>query len=310
MNIESSAVLITGGAGFIGSNVATKFLNQDAYVHIIDNYFAGKASLVPSNAEIHDIDIRDAGLKSLMSDIDPDILVHLAAIHYIPYCNEHPEEAFDVNVIGTRNVLNAARKVENLQKTIFASSAAVYPPLSEPHSEDSTLGPTDIYGKTKLIGEDLMEMFSRETGTSTTSARLFNVYGPNETNSHLIPAILEQIQAGSRTIELGNLSPQRDFIHVSDVSRAILSMASNTNENYRVYNVGTGTEYSVEDVVVSTSEALGEDIDIKQDPERVRESDRPHLKADITRIENELNWTPTVSFVDGLRKLLEQEVKA
>lgn len=136
------------------------------------------------------------------------------------------------------------------------------------------------------------------------AARLFNAYGPNETNMHLIPAILEQVNKGAREVELGNTKPKRDFIHVSDVSRAILTLLEGSSHQYRAYNVGTGVEYSVREVVEHVADALGEDIEIIQDEARVRESDRSNLVADISRIRSEHDWEPETDFLAGLEELL------
>jgi UDP-glucose 4-epimerase len=209
--------------------------------------------------------------------------------------------------MGTRNLLEAARQLSGLETVVFGSSAAVYPPREEANGEASEPGPMDIYGETKLIGEDLMRLFHRETGVPTTSARLFNVYGPDETNEHLIPAVLTQVRAGDRTIELGNLTPKRDFVHVTDVARALGTLLTGSESGYATYNVGTGSPHSVREVVERTAEALGEEIEIVQDDDRVRESDRPHLEADVSAIRADHGWTPEVAFVDGLRDLLEQE---
>jgi UDP-glucose 4-epimerase len=304
--MNSKNVLVTGGAGFIGSEFVQKLSEIDANVLVIDDCFAGSESLVPDGIGLEQIDIRSERLTEIVSDFDPDAIVHLAAIHYIPYCNEHPEETFEVNVMGTRNLLEAARKLADLETMVFASSAAVYPPRKGSNSESSKAGPTDIYGKTKLVGEDLMRQFQQDTNTTTVTARLFNVYGPNETNDHLIPAVLNQVQQGNREIELGNLTPKRDFIHVSDIANALMTFLKEFDDGYRVYNVGTGTEYSVREVVEKTSEALGEDIQIVQDEDRVRESDRPHLQADISRMQSDFGWEPQVEFVGGLRDLLRE----
>jgi UDP-glucose 4-epimerase len=163
----------------------------------------------------------------------------------------------------------------------------------------------DIYGESKLIGEDLMELFHHNTGTETIVTRLFNVYGPHETNEHLIPAILSQVLEGSREIDLGNLSPKRDFIHVTDIASAIITLVDEFDGSFRTFNVGTGTEYSVREVVSKTSEALGEDIKIAKDETRVRDSDRPHLVADISRITQETTWQTEIDLVKGLRELID-----
>ena len=307
---DGTQVLVTGGAGFIGSHVTRDLLDRGAAVDVVDNLFAGERRLVPDDAVLHEVDIRDPDdLADTVAAVDPDVVVHLAAIHYIPYCNEHPEEAFDVNVMGTRHLLEAARDLDGLDRIVYSSSAAVYPPRDEPHAETDPTGPMDIYGRTKLVGEDLLELFAPQTEVPCASARLFNVYGPNETNDHLVPAILDQLHDGSRSVELGNLTPARDLVHVTDVSRALVSLAADLDPDhrYRAYNVGTGTEHTVREVVERVSEALGDEIEIEQDQERVRESDRPHLRPSIDRIEREIGWQPQVAVVDGCRDLLATE---
>ena len=307
MRLDGSTVLVTGGAGFIGSHLTRKLTDRGASLVVVDDLFAGRREYVPDNATFYEQDIRSDAFAETVRDEAPDAIVHLAAIHHIPYCNANPEEAFEVNTMGTRTLLEAAEDVENLQQVVFASTAAVYEPGERPHRETDEPGPIDIYGRTKLVSEDLLEKFSMETGVRAASARLFNVYGTNETNQHLIPAILDQLRDGSREIELGNLSPARDFVHVTDVADALVALLAEFDGDYRAYNVGTGTEHTVREVVEHTSEALGESIEIAQDEERVRESDRPHLRPSVGRIERETGWSADVEFTEGLRDLLESE---
>ena len=309
MTLTGEHVLVTGGAGFVGSHVTTELLTHNADVSVLDNTFAGERDHVPDGVEFYDIDIRDQGaVTRAVQEINPSVIIHLAAIHYIPYCNENPEEAFDVNVIGTRNLLEAARELTNLEKLVYTSTAAVYPPRDEAHSETDAEEPMDIYGRTKLVGEDLVKLFAMETGVPSVSARLFNIYGENETNPHLIPAIVEQLdaEADEHDVELGNLSPKRDFIYVEDVANALVTLAIEFEGEYRAYNVGTGRSHSVRTVVEKVEAALDEKINLQQDEERVRESDRPNLRADTNRIRQETSWTPRTEFVDGLGRLLEE----
>ena len=309
--------LVTGGAGFIGSHVTERLLDRGLEVHVLDNLIAGTDEHVPSQATLHEVDLRDDRVGQLVRELDPSIVLHLAARHYIPYCNDHPEETFEVNVMGTRSLCDALRECDRLDSLVYASSAAVYPPRDRAHAEHDPAGPMDIYGRTKLVGEDIVELFARDTDVPTVSARLFNVYGPNETNPHLIPAILEQLEDGNRSIELGNLSPARDFVYAEDVADAFVTLAdesdvvtsesAGSDGSYRIYNVGTGTAYTVRKVAEAVGEALGDDLVVSQATERVRESDRPHLCADTTRIERETGWQPRTEFVDGLRDLLRSE---
>lgn len=306
MNLDGQRVLVTGGAGFIGSHVTQDLLDRDVEVHIIDNFFAGKEEHIPGEALFTELDIRSDELSAVVDDVDPDAVLHLAAIHHVPYCNEHPGEAFDVNVMGTQNVLRAVETIQELEKVVFTSTAAVYPPRGKANTETSSTEPIDVYGKTKLVGEDLTQLFEKQTGVPAVTARVFNVYGPNETNPHLIPAILDQIEDGHREIELGNLTPKRDFIHVHDVSSGLVHLLEYEG-SYRTFNVGTGDEYSVREVVEQVSDAFGDDLRVVQSEDRTRDTDRSHLKADITRMEDEVGWTPRNDFVSGLRQLLEAE---
>jgi len=214
--MKGKRVLVTGGAGFIGSHLSKYLINEGTEVLVVDNLFVGREEFVPDSAVFKRVDICSGEIKNVIREFDSDIVIHLAAIHYIPYCNAYPEETFEVNVMGTRNLLEA---VDSYTDFLFASSAAVYPPLDKPLTED-LYGPIDIYGKTKLIGEDVVRLMCKKA----IIARIFNVYGPNDLNPHLIPEIIRQVKDGKRKVRLGNLTPRRDYIHVDDVCRAIIAL--------------------------------------------------------------------------------------
>lgn len=311
MNQSDNRVLVTGGAGFVGRQFVSDLVDGGHEVLVVDDCSVGSGERVPSDARLEQIDVRSQALHPVVRSFDPHAIVHLAAIHYVPYCNENPGETYDVNVLGTRQLLAAADGLEELETFLNVSSAAVYPPSDAPLSEDISADPMDPYGKSKLVGEDLVALFGERTGVDTVSARLFNVYGPGETNPHLVPAILEQLEDGNRTVELGNLTPKRDYVHVRDVSRALRRLLDHADDAPATLNVGTGHAHSVREVVEAVSRALGEDITVVQDEDRVRESDRPHLQADVQRIQAVTGWTPSVDFVAGLSELLApDEVEA
>jgi len=305
MRLEGASVVVIGGAGFIGSHVTQQLVEQGASVHVIDNLHRGKQAFVPDEVELDTVAVQNTDIKEIMRAYDPDAIIHLAALHYIPYCNEHPEETFDVNVMGTRNVVSAAADI-GVESFVFTSSAAVYEPSKQAHTVNDNLNPIDIYGKTKVIGEQLVELFHQRTDIGTVSLRLFNTYGIRETNPHLIPEILSQIQQGKREIKLGNLTPARDFVHVKDVSKAIVG-ALDTSEGYDTYNVGSGQSHSVQDVVEKIAGVCGVDIRIVQEEERIRSNDRPNLEGDISKTQKELGWEPKITFTDGLTQLFEDE---
>jgi UDP-glucose 4-epimerase len=307
MDFADCDVLVTGGAGFIGSHLTEELQTRRADVYVVDNLSNGTERLVPDGAELTRLDIQSAEMNDLLDRVDPQVIFHLAALHYIPYCNDNPEETVDVNLMGTRQLLNAAEGGNRLEQVVYASTAAVYPPRAEPNPVSSVTGPTDIYGKTKLLGEDLLERFHRRTGVSATAARLFNVYGINETNPHLIPAILDQVVENDSVVKLGNLTPQRDFVHVSDVVEALMTLAAINHSEYRTYNVGTGRSYSVREVAESIIKHLPESIEVVQEQERVRESDRPNLQADISSIASDTDWKPEFDLSTGVELLLERK---
>jgi UDP-glucose 4-epimerase len=305
-------VLITGAAGFIGTHVTNMAHDMGLDIVLLDSLFVGDTNLAHHSEKfpLYKVDLRNAlAVDMAVSEIKPTIVIHLAALHFIPYCNQHPLEAVEANLIGTKNLLAALEK-HRPEKVVAASSAAVYPIADAPHKETDTMGSTDIYGHTKMLGEDLLELFSKRTGVSSASCRFFNVYGPYETQPHLIPVIVEQLAGGASSIQLGNLGPARDYIHGQDIASGVLSLAEHFDAPYGAFNIGTGKEWTVKEVVDMCSDILKRDITITQDPKRMRPSDRMHLCADNSLLQKTTGWSPKISFKEGLADLLERELSA
>lgn len=300
-------ILVTGGAGFIGSATIAELQKHGHDIYVIDDLsFGNRDFLTIPDTYFHQIDIlNEDGLTEVIHKIDPDWIIHLAAIHFIPYCNQHPFKSSNINIQGTINVLNAAKSLKNLEKMFFASTAAVYPICDYAIPETQQTNPLDIYGLSKLAGEHLMNEFYLQTSIPTVVCRFFNAFGPNETNLHLIPEIQRQVNSGLRTIELGNLEPKRDFIHTYDMARAILLLLNKFDAGIEVFNLGGGQEYSVIDVVKEFESQLGEEIAIKVDQSRVRKVERMHLLADISKLKAFINWEPEISLSEGIKTLLK-----
>lgn len=300
-------ILITGGAGFIGSAIVPKLQSENHEVFVLDNLSFGNREFI-NIADDHFFlgDIRDAETVSkTIESIAPDSIIHLAAVHFIPYCNEHPFESSDINIRGTMNVLEAAKKVKNLTKIVFASTAAVYPISDNAVAETDVVLPLDIYGLSKLAGEQLLQKFHHETGIDTVVCRFFNAFGPNETNPHLIPEIEKQIKDGSRKIALGNLTPKRDFIHTHDMANAVSALIQLENVGFDTFNLGRGIEYAVTEVVEEFERILNEKIVIEVDPARVRKVERLHLLADVSKLKNRTGWEPQWNLSQGIKNLVE-----
>ena len=299
-------ILLTGGAGFIGSSIIPELKASGHKIHVIDNLSFGKRELANvSDSFFSKVDIRDKEkIEIIFEDFKPDWLLHLAAIHFIPYCNKNPIETVEVNMKATLNLLNISKKYKKLKGVLFASTAAVYPIHNTYIDESLPPDPLDIYGITKLMCEHLLHEFYLETSINSTICRFFNAFGPNETNPHLIPEILNQIKNGNRIIKLGNLEPKRDFIHTFDMAKAVRGLIEKPAKGYEIFNLGRGIEYSVTDIVKAFEKAIQSPITIEQDSLRMRKTDRLHLLADISKLKKYLDWEPKESLESGINQMI------
>ena len=299
--------LVTGGAGFIGCAVIDKLQREGHEVFVIDNLSFGKREFInipDANFFLADILDRPA-MDKIFAAVQPEMVIHLAAVHFIPYCNQHPYESSNININGTINILDCCKKY-NAKKVFFASTAAVYPIYDEAVTEQHEVGPLDIYGLSKLTGEHLCNEFHLSTKIPVVICRFFNAFGPNETNPHLIPEIENQVNAGMRVIKLGNLTPKRDFIHTSDMANAVYSLLTNINSGIDTFNLGRGIEYSVTEIVDAFSRQLGEEIEIEVDPARVRKVERMHLLADVTKLKS-TGWQPLIGIDEGIATMVNKK---
>lgn len=298
--------LITGGAGFIGSAIVPAFMREGYDVYVLDNLTFGRREFLDiADDHFFLADIRDKiAVEQILAELRPEIVIHLAAIHFIPYCNQHPFEASDINIRGTLNLLSACKNVPELKRVLFASTAAVYPIDNSPLDETHVIQPLDIYGLSKLTGEHLCREFYLETGISMIICRFFNAFGPNETNPHLIPEIERQLKNGARTIRLGNLTPKRDFIHTYDMASAVLRLIDIRKTGFEIFNLGRGIEYSVLEIVEAFERQLNDKIFVEVDPEKVRKVEREHLVADITKLRS-TGWEPQWGIDQGIENLIQ-----
>jgi UDP-glucose 4-epimerase len=297
--------LVTGGAGFIGSALAREVIARGHELVIYDDFSRGLRESVPSNSGIVMVegDIRDRErVDRTVAEHRPDRLVHLAALHFIPDCVARPKDTLDINVEGTRSVFDACAR-HGVGNVVFASSAAVYAPVDVACREaDTPVGPTDVYGESKVRGEELVaELFAR-TGCHVSALRIFNAVGPRETNPHVLPHLLESL-ATSDTVELGNMEAKRDYIDTRDIARAIVTIAEGAR-GQTVYNVGSGRACSVSEIVDLLRAKVGRPLTVMLDPKRLRPSDRPLLLADVGKVRAELGWAPAIPLEDALDELI------
>lgn len=300
-------ILVTGGGGYVGRTLARK-LYDDNDVCVLDalRFGVGRFSEADlTNIRLENVDLRDSkAVAAVVRDFAPDVIVHLAAMHYIPECEADPETAIAINVLGTTNLLTAAAPGTRF---VFASSGAVYKPDNALHHEtNSAIEPSDVYGYTKLHGEQLVSYFARSRGLAAGVVRLFNVVGPGETNPHLLPEIVAQLKAGNTVVKLGNMWPKRDYIHVQDAAAGFMAVATTGTikpGEVVTVNLGTSKQYSVEEILTRLRTVSGLPFTFEEDPTRVRAVDRAFLGADITRIGQLFGWKPQFTIDDAVADL-------
>ena len=304
-------VLVTGGAGFVGVPTVRRLCERGFEVVVADNFAVGSASrldqLVSSAAvKVVQLDVRDAGaVAALVRQTAPWGAIHLAALHYIPYCVAHPAETMAVNVLGLQHVLDALGE-SSAQRFVFASTGDVYRPGLHPHREEDETAPTSIYGASKLTGEWMVRLW-RAGGSAAAPvvARLFNVYGPGETNPHVIPHLCQSMHRGD-DLPLGNVDAKRDYTYVDDVAVALVALLESDAGDVTV-NVGAGHSWSVAEVVDRLARLTGRDLRVCVEADRLRPSDRPDLRADPARLRQLVPGATATSLDTGLRLLLEAE---
>jgi UDP-glucose 4-epimerase len=304
--MPAETALVTGGAGFIGSALCRALVGRGHEVVALDDLSVGRRELLPPGCRLHEVDVRDAeALDRAVRGLQPRRVFHLAALHYIPHCNADPVRTIEINVNGTRNLLVACRGLD-LEALFLASTAAVYPAQGSPFAEEMPAAPIDIYGHSKLMAEDLARLFHLETSRPTAVGRLFNVFGPHDSNPHVIPDVVAQARGGAEALELGNLDPVRDYVHVDDVVSGIVAAAEavRSAEPWGVFNIGSGQGQSVRQVVAAVETALGRPLRIVQVPSRLRRVERDALVADVTRLTRQTGWRPRVAFARGIASLV------
>jgi len=302
---------IIGGAGFIGSHLVDVCYAAGKNVIIYDNFSLGKIEFLKNspNVEIVKGDILDLNLlQECIDKYQPEIVFHLAAIHFIPACENDPSNALRVNVEGTQNVLLAT--AGKVSKLIFTSTGAIYnPEITCALNEESDIKTGDIYGITKLTAEELVKYYVKKERGNAVIARLFNAVGPRETNPHLVPAIMDQLAEGNWHVKLGNLFPKRDYIHAIDIAEGLFAISqTKLNSNLEIFNVGSGIEYTVEELVNLCGEASGISITIESVESRRRKYDRPNQLADISKINNLCGWQPKRSLRIALEEVWKTEM--
>ena len=303
-------VVVTGGAGFIGSHLAERFLREGWTVHVIDNLATGKRENLPADATFHELDIRDAKAAELLASVKPDVLAHLAAQMDVRRSVEDPMYDASVNVIGSLNLLEAVRRQSPRTRVVFASTGgALYGDnTTPPNVEDFKKDPESPYAITKLSVELYLAYYGRVHGLDAVAMRFGNVYGPRQDphgEAGVVAIFCGRILQGKALTIFGDGQQTRDYVYVGDVAEALWYAATKPLPpigllDARGFNVGTGIGTSVVDMANILLEEAGTKVALEFAPKRPGEAQESFL--DVGKAERLLGWKPGVSLREGLAR--------
>ncbi len=300
-------VVVTGGAGFIGSHIADLLIAKGHDVVVIDNLWShggGRRENVPQRASFIHMDIRDAEIARVFTDIKPEVVYHQAAQHSVAISTKDPIYDAQVNVLGLINVLQAAVKAQT-RKVVFAASAAQYgSPKRLPVSEASPMLPSSPYGITKLVAEHYLRYFKAEYGLDYTALRYGNVYGPRQDpngEAGVIAIFIGRFLSGQAVRIDWDGEQTRDYVYVEDVAAA--NLAALDRGSGQSYVIGTGKKTSVNQLYDALVKITGFKAPIEHAPKRP--GDARSIVFDPLLAKAELDWTAKVDLIEGLRRTVD-----
>ena len=320
MDIKGKKILVIGGAGFIGSHVVEELLKTDvAEVVIYDNFARGKhsniehmlederCSLYPNGGDIREVDI----LNDAMKDVDG--VIHLAAM-WLLHCKDYPRTAFDVNIQGTFNVLEACVN-NNIERLVYSSSASVYGDAVEvPMTEEHPFNNRNFYGASKICGESMCRAFHDRYGLSYVGLRYMNVYGPHQDQTAaytgVIPIMLNKVEANEAPQINGDGTQAYDFVSVYDTARCnVLALQAEATDEF--YNVGTGIQTSIKELCDTILEMKASDLEVQYNPYSADDARRmvQNRIGCPKKAEQDLDFKYNISLREGLQRLMDWRIE-
>lgn len=275
-------VLVTGEQGFVG-----RYLVK----HLKDS----GDDVVGFGA--HDIRDREK-VEEIVLRLRPEVIYHLAGVSFVPDAEKNFKDALDVNVLGTEHLISACKSLSHPPTFVLASSGEVYGKIkSIPISEDTPAKPANNYSLSKLFAEEVVRKRSRDGIVRGVILRLFNHIGPGQREDFVVANFTAQLKSGKKELKVGNLSAKRDFSDVRDVVKAYRLAAE---QGSGTYNIGSGESYSIQEILDKLIQISGAEVEIVQDPARMRGPEVPEIKADITKAKRDLGWNPEFSIDETL----------
>jgi UDP-glucose 4-epimerase len=306
-------VLVTGGAGYIGSIAVERLVERGDDVTVLDNLWRGHAAAVSPESELFVIDLRDGdAVSAALARVRPDAVMHFGAATQVPESVTNPVDYFAINVVGSHNLL-AAMAEAGVPKLIFSSTAAVYGNVETPVIAESTArNPISPYGVSKLIVEQMLPAYEHAHGLATAVFRYFNVAGATEARgedhkpeSHVVPVAL-QVLLGQRPhfgvfgtdYETPDGTAVRDYVHVLDLVDAHLLALDRLDHSLGAFNLGSREGFSVRQIVNAVERVTGRTLPVVESPRRA--GDPPILIGDSTRARTQLGWSASRSTMDQM----------
>jgi len=299
-------VLVTGGCGFIGSNLVHRLLKDGNDVVVLDDLFLGDRANIPEDVKFVEGSVTDFELlKKLTSDVD--VVFHMAARSSAPICDNDPVDATDVNVKGFVNVLECA-KINNISRIVYASTSSLYSVFSPPHREDMVVIPRTVYEGSMYCREVYSKVYWQNFDVESVGMRFFSVYGPRENHkgryANIITQFLWKMKKGEEIIVYGDGNQTRDFIFVDDVVEALILASKAKNVAGEVFNVGRGEEHTFNEVISLLEEHTG----LKANVKYVRNPIKNYVArtlADTRKSEKFLGFKAKISLEEGIKKIID-----
>lgn len=303
-------MLVTGADGFMGSHLCERLVALGAHVHAVvrGRSDSGTSQLALRNIGhlvdelegITPLDVGSADAVGILATTRPEIVFHLAAIAYVPYSFDHPHEVHRANTIGTLNLLEAARRLERLQRVVVCSSSEIYgTAMADAIDERHPLNPTSPYAASKLAADRFAYAYRQTYGLPISIIRPFNCYGPRHIYD-VVPKFLAMVLRGEPPVIYGSGEQRRDLTYVSDMIEAFLLMGSGDRAEGETVNFGSGRDFSVLEIAQKIIEISGKPLRPRHVEARLAEVDR--LTCDASKAERLFGWKPSVSIDEGLAR--------
>jgi dTDP-glucose 4,6-dehydratase len=311
-NLEDNRILVTGGAGFIGSEVVKQLIKKNSFVTVLDNFSSGKKQYLPKNTKKLKIIKGDITDEKIVAGAvkNQDYVIHLAALPFIPDSFYYPANFFNVNTIGSVNLLWKSIQSNSVKRFVHISTSEVYGSAQHvPMDENHQTTPHSTYAVSKLAGDRAAFTLYKENGFPVVIIRPFNSYGPNYTQPYIIPEIMNQLLNGNKELMLGNIDASRDFTFVSDTANGIIRSLSAKKVVGEIINLGSGNEISIRELAFKIAKIAKIKIKIKYDEGRERPYDVNRLICNNKKAKKLLGWKTKTTMDQGLKKIFQWATK-